>query len=88
MSAAEGERRPARISPEAWAALKRQEHVAKAIFLAEHPGAEWSAGRARAIWFIRAEAAIAALAALDVDDQPDTGSASVERSGTNTKELF
>jgi hypothetical protein len=37
------------------------ERVARAIFLAEHPTAEWHAGRARAIWFARAEAAIEAL---------------------------
>ena len=34
------------------------ERIAKAIFLAEHPDAEWSAGRARAVWFTRAEAAL------------------------------
>ena len=38
--------------------------VARAMFLAEHPNAEWSAGRARAIWFTRAAAACDALAAL------------------------
>lgn len=34
------------------------ERMAKALFLAEHPNARWSAGRARAIWFLRAEAAL------------------------------
>lgn len=62
--------RPACISPEAWATLQRQEVVAKAIFLAEHPDAEWKAGRARAIWFTRASAAIEAIAALT---QPSSG---------------
>lgn len=40
--------------------LKLHELVAKAIFLGEHPGATWSAGRARAVWFTRAQDAIAA----------------------------
>lgn len=44
--------------------LAEIEHVARALFLAEHPTAEWSAGRARSIWFTRAEAAIAAVRAL------------------------
>lgn len=35
--------------------------VAKALFLSEHPNAEWSAGRARAKWFTMAEAAIEAM---------------------------
>ena len=35
--------------------------VAKAIFLSQHPGAEWSAGRARIVWFHMAEAAIEAM---------------------------
>ena len=35
--------------------------VAKALFLASHPDAEWSAGRARIKWFHMAEAAIQAM---------------------------
>lgn len=59
------------------------ERVARALFLSEHPGAEWSAGRARLKWFAMAEAAIqamreptaamiaaAALSAVE-DDAPD-----------------
>jgi len=38
------------------------EVIAKALFLAEHPNAEWRAGRARIIWFDRAETALRALA--------------------------
>lgn len=34
--------------------------VAKAIFLSQHPDAEWSAGRARICWFDMAEAAMKA----------------------------
>lgn len=58
-------------------------HVAKALFLSQHPDAEWSAGRARIKWFHMAEAAIeamreptsgmiahAALTAVE-DDEPD-----------------
>ncbi len=37
------------------------ERVARALFLAEHPTAEWSAGRARMKWFALAEAAIAEM---------------------------
>ena len=36
------------------------ERIARAIFLVEHPGASWSGGRARAIWFSRAYAALEA----------------------------
>lgn len=37
------------------------EKVARSLFLAEHPGSEWSAGRARVKWFYMAEAAIQAM---------------------------
>lgn len=37
------------------------ERVARALFLAEHPGSDWSAGRARMKWFALAEAAIEAM---------------------------
>lgn len=35
--------------------------VARALFLSQHPNAEWSAGRARIKWFHMAEAAIDAM---------------------------
>lgn len=44
--------------------LLRETEVARAIFEAEHPGSKWSAGRARAIWFLRARAAIYAIEQL------------------------
>jgi len=37
------------------------ERLARAMFLAEHPNSEWSAGRARPVWFFRAETALEAL---------------------------
>lgn len=37
------------------------ERIAAGIFLAEHPGAQWHGGRARAIWFSRAYAALEAM---------------------------
>jgi hypothetical protein len=37
------------------------EQIACGLFLAEHPNAEWHGGRARAIWFNRAYAALEAM---------------------------
>ena len=37
------------------------ERIACGLFLAEHPNAKWHGGRARAIWFNRAYAALEAM---------------------------
>lgn len=42
--------------------------MARALFLSQHPNSEWSAGRARAHWFVMAEAALAHVAATPKAD--------------------
>lgn len=44
------------------------ESVAKALFTAEHPDAEWSSGRARIVWFDRAATAVDAVRPIVLEE--------------------